>query len=102
MADGLAEEITQLIGKLRELDLKKQPSISETLDWARALVIMNADSLDDDVVRDTLSTIAKYEGDLAKARRELDAFVSRKKSAEAADKPADDAAAGDGSKDLLH
>ncbi|MFT4570368.1 MAG: MoxR-like ATPase [Candidatus Binatia bacterium] len=79
-SDVLAREITELIQALRALDMKKQPSISETLDWARALVIMNAEGLDDEVVRDTLSTIAKYEGDLKKTEKELTVFLDKKKA----------------------
>ena len=56
---------------IRKLDLKKSPSISETLDWARALTLLNVESLDDELVNDTLSTILKYEGDMRKAQTEL-------------------------------
>ena len=94
-ADALATEVVDLVHAIRALDLKKQPSISETLDWARALVVMNVDSLDDALVRDTLSTICKYEGDLRKAEKELDAYL-KQKNAPPAEKP--DA----GTKDALH
>ena len=100
VGESLGREITELVQKLRSEDLKKQPSISETLDWAKALVIMNADSIGDEVVKDTLSTIAKYEGDLRKAEKELVAFSERK----AAEKTASDEASDPSSepKDLLH
>ena len=54
--------------KLRSLDLKKSPSISETLDWARALVVLNADVLTPQLVGETLNLVLKYEADLARAR----------------------------------
>jgi MoxR-like ATPase len=104
-ADGLANDIATMIQSLRKLDMKKKPSISETLDWAKALVIMNAAGLGDEIVRNTLSTIAKYEGDLRKTEKELATFLERRKAEQKA-KDAAAAAAGpseptDGS-DLLH
>ena len=58
----LAEDIVQLIQRIRGLDLKKTPSISETLDWARALLVLNADSLDSAIVSDTLNIILTAPG----------------------------------------
>jgi hypothetical protein len=63
---------------LRELDLKKAPSISETLDWARALLALNATELDERLVQDTLNVILKYEGDIRKAQAELGRLLERK------------------------
>ena len=104
-AEFLAQDIAGLIQALRKLDMKKKPSISETLDWAKALVIMNARSLGDDVVRNTLSTIAKYEGDLRKTEKELVTFLERRKAEQKAKEAAAATAAAveptDGS-DLLH
>ena len=68
VADQLAEAVVQFVQSVRELDLKKQPSISETLDWARALVILNADQLEKEVVENTLNLLLKYEGDINKVR----------------------------------
>ena len=76
----LMAEVVGLVQAIRALDLKKAPSISETLDWARALVVMNVADLDDAVVKDTLATICKYEGDLRKAEKELVAYVQRKRA----------------------
>lgn len=101
-AESLAADVASMIQALRKLDMKKKPSISETLDWAKALVIMNAGDLGDEIVRNTLSTIAKYEGDLRKTEKELTSFLERKKAeqkmkeaAAAPTPPADDG-------DLLH
>ena len=99
-ADALAEEVVSLVHQVRALDLKKQPSISETLDWARALVVMNVDSLDHELVKDTLSTICKYEGDLRKAEKELESFLKRKHAEQAGGEEAAPAPGGD--KDVLH
>ena len=83
----LAEEVVRVIQRIRKLDLKKAPSISETLDWARALMALNADSLEDQLVQDTLNVILKYEGDIQKAQVEL-AKILREKAAQAeAQKP---------------
>jgi MoxR-like ATPase len=65
----LAHQAVELVQKLRGLDLKKHPSVSETIDWARALVELNARHLDRDTLDTTLSVLLKYESDLRKARR---------------------------------
>ena len=77
LAEALAQAVVGLVQKVRRLDLKKAPSISETLDWARALTILNVETLGDAVVQDTLNTIFKYEGDLRRAQAELRDFVAR-------------------------
>jgi MoxR-like ATPase len=76
----LAGEVVQVIQSLRKLDLKKAPSISETIDWARALTVLNIDSLEEELVTETLSTVLKYEGDIRKAEQELRAYLDRKKA----------------------
>ena len=67
----LAAEIVRVVQRVRDLDLKKRPSVSETLDWARALAILNADSLDEKTVADTLNLALKYEGDIERATEKL-------------------------------
>lgn len=96
--DALAAEVVSVVQKVRKLDLKKAPSISETLDWARALALLNIDDLGDEAVRDTLSAIFKYETDIRKAEKELREHVSRQKARLEAEK----AAAKDGNEDVLH
>jgi MoxR-like ATPase len=78
----LAADLVDMMSKLRKLDLKKLPSISETLDWARALLALNAQDLDAEVVGQTLNVILKYEGDVKKAQGELSQLLE-KKAAEA-------------------
>jgi MoxR-like ATPase len=78
----LAEDLTHMMANLRKLDLKKSPSISETLDWARALLALNAKDLDAEVIGQTLNVILKYEGDVKKAEGELTKLLD-KKAAEA-------------------
>ncbi len=71
IAERLRARVADFMQKLRALDLKKTPSISETLDWARALLVLNADDLSPALVDGTLNVLLKYEVDIRKARREL-------------------------------
>ena len=64
-------QAVEFVQKLRKADMRKSPSISETLDWANALVALNASNLDKDVLEDTLSVLLKHEADLQKAKRQL-------------------------------
>ena len=72
LAPQLAQQAVDLVQNLRRMDLRKSPSISETLDWAQALVALNATSLDDDTLETTLTVLLKHEADIRKARRRLD------------------------------
>lgn len=67
----LAEQVVEAVAAIRALDLKKAPSISETLDWAQSLALLNADQLTSDVVASTLNLVLKYEGDIEKAKANL-------------------------------
>ena len=71
VAEALARKVVAAVQAIRKLDLKKAPSISETLDWVRALTFLNASTLDPQLVQDTLSIVLKYEADIAKAREHL-------------------------------
>lgn len=65
----LARQAVQVVQQLRNIDLRKLPSISETLDWARALVALNASAIDEETLRNTMTVLLKYEADVAKAKR---------------------------------
>lgn len=69
--EKLAQQAVEVVQNLRQLDLKKAPSVSETIDWAKALVMLNADSLDRDTLQNTLTVLLKHESDVQKARRAL-------------------------------
>ncbi|MEO0564364.1 MAG: MoxR family ATPase, partial [Chloroflexota bacterium] len=69
LGDKLAAQAVEMVQSLRELDLKKQPSVSETIDWAKALVMLNADRIDQEVLETTLTVLLKHESDVNKARR---------------------------------
>ena len=66
---ALAQQAVAVVHQLRNMDLRKMPSISETLDWARALVTLNATSIDEKTLTNTLTVLLKYETDVQKARR---------------------------------
>jgi MoxR-like ATPase len=95
ISERLAEEVVEVVQGIRKLDLKKVPSISETLDWAKALTLLNVTHLDETVVNETLNTILKYEGDVRKAEAELKEYLQKQKA-----KAKTPASVGD--KDLLH
>ena len=67
LAEQLAREIASLVAALRSMDLKKPPSIAESLDWARTLVTLGADELSDDLTRQTMTVLLKYERDVQAA-----------------------------------
>jgi MoxR-like ATPase len=70
--DELARQSVAAVASLRAMDLRKAPSISETLDWIRSLVLLQAHVLDGQVVSDTLNVLLKHEADLAAARPRSD------------------------------
>ena len=83
----MIQDVVSMMHRLRQLDLKKTPSISETLDWARALLALNATELDEDLVNQTFNVILKYEGDVRKAQAELDKLLQKKAGEAAAKAP---------------
>lgn len=80
VGERLAEEVVQLLQRFRRLDLKKSPSISETLDWVKALTLLNIKKLDEKLAEETLSTLVKYEGDIRKAQEEMKAYIAERKA----------------------
>jgi MoxR-like ATPase len=71
LSASVAKQCVEIVQKLRNIDLKKNPSVAETVDWAKALVAINAKSLDEKTLNDTLSVILKHESDIQRARRAL-------------------------------
>ncbi|REK25249.1 MAG: MoxR family ATPase [Actinobacteria bacterium] len=69
----LAEQIARVARSVRNLDLKKSPSVSETIDWARTLLALAVDQVDEDVLADTLHVLLKYQTDIETAAKELTA-----------------------------
>ena len=68
---NLADQIARIVRSIRQLDLKKAPSVSETLDWARTLLLLNIDTIDEKTAKETLHILLKYQTDIAKATKEL-------------------------------
>ena len=77
LADRLRHQIVSFVHELRNLDLKKAPSISETIDWARVILLLNASSLSASFIRDTLNVLLKFEEDMDVAGDNLQDMVRR-------------------------
>jgi MoxR-like ATPase len=73
ITEHLADQVARIVRSIRQLDLKKAPSVSETLDWARTLMLLNAENIDAQTAKDTLHVLLKYQTDIAKAAKELSA-----------------------------
>jgi len=71
IAEDLAASLVRVVQAMRSLDLRKHPSVAETIDWARTLLALGRDSVDDEVVAATLGVVLKYAGDQERARKEL-------------------------------
>jgi len=67
----LARQAVEFVQRLRKTEMRKAPSISETLDWANSLVALNAKNIDKEVLDETMSVLLKHEADLQKAKRQL-------------------------------
>jgi MoxR-like ATPase len=72
----LARQAVEFVQKLRRADMRKSPSISETLDWAHALLALNAGNIDKETLDGTLSVLLKHEADLEKTRRQMSQATS--------------------------
>jgi MoxR-like ATPase len=76
--DGrLAGRLVETVRRIRELDLKKKPTISETLDWAKALITLQAEDLSPAIVSDTLNVILKYRSDVNRVREQLPELLKK-------------------------
>ncbi len=69
--ESLAGQVARVVGWLRRLDLKKPPSVSESIDWARTLVVLGAHTLDEATIQQTLQVVLKHQRDLERARAQL-------------------------------
>ncbi len=76
ISEQLARQVVSAVQKIRALELRKAPSVSESLDWARALVILNADRLDAALVESTLTLVVKHERDLERVKASLDKVLA--------------------------
>jgi MoxR-like ATPase len=71
LPEALADQLVRLIRSIRQLELKKQPSISESIDWARTLVELGVETLDENVTQETLNVILKYRQDMERVSQQL-------------------------------
>ncbi len=71
VTEHLADQISRIVRSIRMLDLKKAPSVSETLDWTRTLLLLNIETIDEQTAKETLHILLKYQTDIAKATKEL-------------------------------
>ncbi len=71
ITDALADQVARIVRSLRQLELKKAPSVSETLDWARTLMLLGVESVDNATAAGTANILLKYQSDIAKAMKEF-------------------------------
>ena len=71
ITEHLADQVSRIVRSIRMLDLKKSPSVSETLDWARTLLLLNIETVDETTAKETLHILLKYQTDITKAAKEL-------------------------------
>jgi MoxR-like ATPase len=76
-AEDLRRQLVAFVQQLRALDLKKLPSVSETIDWARVLVLLQSSELDHETVKDTLNVLLKYEADIETTIPQVSSFVAK-------------------------
>lgn len=77
VAEKLRNQLVSFIQELRDMDLKKVPAISETIDWARALILLHSESLDAELVRQTLNVILKFQEDIETVESEIQSVTNR-------------------------
>ena len=73
VTEALADQVARIVRSIRQLELKKAPSVSETIDWARTLVLLGIDSVTEDTAVETINILLKYQSDIARATKELKA-----------------------------
>jgi MoxR-like ATPase len=86
ITDSLADQVTRIVRSIRQLELKKSPSVSETLDWARTLMLLGIEHIEEKEAVDTLNILLKYQTDIAKASKELTSETATFKKASASSK----------------
>jgi len=76
--EKLRQQLVDFVHSLRQLDLKKAPAISETIDWARSLLLLHADQLDEEVIRNTLNVLLKFQEDIEATNPEIRSLISKR------------------------
>jgi MoxR-like ATPase len=88
ITQSLADQVARIVRSIRQLELKKSPSVSETLDWARTLLLLGVQSVDAETATQTINILLKYQSDIAKATREREKDTDLSKAASGAATPA--------------
>jgi MoxR-like ATPase len=88
ITEALADQVARIVRSIRQLELKKAPSVSETLDWARTLLLLGVQSVDAETASATINILLKYQSDIAKAARELEKDTELSKATDGATTPA--------------
>jgi MoxR-like ATPase len=78
ISEHLADQVVRIVRSIRQLELKKHPSVSETLDWARTLLLLGVDDVDAETAKSTLNILLKYQSDIQRAAKDLTANDPRK------------------------
>ena len=73
--ERLRHQLVEFVHALRQLDLKKAPAISETIDWARSLLLLHADQLDEELLHSTLNVLLKFQDDIEATTPELRTLI---------------------------
>jgi MoxR-like ATPase len=81
IADALAARLVEFVNKLREMELRKPPSISESIEWARSIVVLGASALDESLAKTTLGVLLKHEEDREKVVPRLGAMLAARAGA---------------------
>ncbi|HLM64661.1 MAG TPA: MoxR family ATPase [Acidimicrobiales bacterium] len=76
VTDALADQVARIVRSIRQLELKKPPSVSETIDWARTLLLLGVEQVDAATATGTANILLKYQSDIAKATKELEQDAS--------------------------
>jgi MoxR-like ATPase len=71
LTESLADQVARVVRSIRQLELKKAPSVSETIDWARTLVLLGVEQIDAETATSTVNILLKYQSDIAKVVKEL-------------------------------
>ena len=71
ITESLADQVARIVRSIRQMELKKSPSVSETLDWARTLLLLGVEKIDAEIATGTSNILLKYQTDIAKAHKEF-------------------------------
>ena len=76
ISESMQIQLVNFVQGIRELDLKKQPAISETIDWAKTLILLNSEELDANLAEETLNILLKHQQDIEVVKKEIPALIS--------------------------